>query len=67
VDVLETEHPIEALKTAGRKFESKVFKDIPGGHGFDCIKTRKSDSKFLASYLKPSHPLDSLSDLAKTR
>ena len=71
VNVLEVEHLIEALKAAGKKFEYEIFKDIPGGHSFDRIDTKKAKEirlkiyKFLAGYLKPPRPFDSLSDLEK--
>ncbi len=71
VKVLEVEHLIEALKAAGKKFEYDIFKDIPGGHSFDRIDTRKAKEirlkiyKFLAGYLKPPHPFSSLADLER--
>ncbi len=71
VNVLEVEHLIEALKAAGKKFEYEIFKDIPGGHSFDRIDTRKAKEirlkiyKFLAGYLKPPHPFASLAELEK--
>jgi dipeptidyl aminopeptidase/acylaminoacyl peptidase len=71
VNVLEVEHLIEALKAAGKKFEYEIFKDIPGGHSFDRIDTKKAKEirlkiyKYLAGYLKPPRPFDSLSDLEK--
>ena len=71
VNVLEVEHLIETLKAAGKKFEYEIFKDIPGGHSFDRIDTRKAREtrlkiyKFLAGYLKPPHPFDSVDDLEK--
>lgn len=71
VNVLEVEHLIEALKAAGKKFEYEIFKDIPGGHSFDRIDTKKAKEirlkiyKFLAGYLKPPYPFGSLSDLEK--
>ncbi len=71
VNVLEVEHLIEALKAAGKKFEYEIFKDIPGGHSFDRIDTKKAKEvrlkiyKFLAGYLKPPHPFGSLDDLEK--
>jgi dipeptidyl aminopeptidase/acylaminoacyl peptidase len=71
VNVLEVEHLIEALKAAGKKFEYEIFKDIPGGHSFDRIDTRKAKEirlkiyRFLAGYLKPPHPFSSLTDLEK--
>lgn len=71
VNVLEVEHLIEALKAAGKKFEYEIFKDIPGGHSFDRIDTKKAKEirlkiyKFLAGYLKPPHPFSSITDLEK--
>ena len=71
VNVLEVEHLIEALKAAGKKFEYEIFKDIPGGHSFDRIDTKKGKEirlrvhKFLAGYLKPSRPFSSLEDLER--
>lgn len=71
VNVLEVEHLIEALKAAGKKFDYEIFKDIPGGHSFDRIDTKKAKEirlkiyKFLAAELKPPHPFGSLNDLEK--
>jgi dipeptidyl aminopeptidase/acylaminoacyl peptidase len=71
VNVLEVEHLIEALKAAGKKFDYEIFKDIPGGHSFDRIDTKKGKEirlkiyKFLAGYLKPPRPFSSLDDLEK--
>jgi dipeptidyl aminopeptidase/acylaminoacyl peptidase len=71
VNVLEVEHLIEALKAAGKKFEYEIFKDIPGGHSFDRIDTKKAKEirlkiyKFLAGYLKPPRPFGSVEDLEK--
>lgn len=71
VNVLEVEHLIEALKAAGKKFEYEIFKDIPGGHSFDRIDTKKAKEirfkiyKFLAGYLKPPRPFGSVADLER--
>ncbi len=71
VNVLEVEHLIEALKAAGKKFEYEIFKDIPGGHSFDRMDTKKAKEirlkiyKFLAGYLKPPHPFSAFGDLEK--
>jgi dipeptidyl aminopeptidase/acylaminoacyl peptidase len=71
VNILEVEHLIEALKAAGKKFEYEIFKDIPGGHSFDRIDTKKAKEirlkiyKFLGTYLKPPHPFNSVADLEK--
>jgi dipeptidyl aminopeptidase/acylaminoacyl peptidase len=69
VNVLEVEHLIEALKAAGKKFEYEIFQDIPGGHSFDRIDTRHAREtrvkiyKFLARYLDPPKPIDSMAEL----
>ncbi|HAL55050.1 MAG TPA: S9 family peptidase [Bacteroidetes bacterium] len=71
VNVLEVEHLIEALKAAGKKFEYEIFKEIPGGHSFDRIDTKKAKEirlkiyRFLAGHLNPPHPLRTIDDLTK--
>jgi len=63
VNVLEVEHLIKSLKAANKEFEYEIFEDIPGGHVFDRIGTkkgvdiRKKIYKFLARHLKPENPL----------
>jgi len=63
VNVLEVEHLIKSLKAAGKEFEYTIFKDVPGGHVFDRIETKKAKEirlqiyRFLAKYLKPENPL----------
>lgn len=58
VNVLEVEHLIAALKAAGKKFESRIYQNAPGGHRFNRIDTKLArDSRremrdFLAKYLK---------------
>lgn len=58
VNVMEVEHLIEALKAAGKKFEYKIYQNVPGGHRFNRIDTKLAkDSRreiwdFLARYLK---------------
>jgi dipeptidyl aminopeptidase/acylaminoacyl peptidase len=57
VNVVEVEHLIQALKAAGKTFESRIYKDAPGGHSFERIDTplareaRKDVWDFLAKYL----------------
>ncbi len=69
VNVLEVEHLIEALKAAGKKFEYEIFEDVPGGHSFDRIDTRRAKEirlkiyAFLAKYLSPPHPFGAIGDL----
>ncbi len=37
--MVEVESLIAALKAAGKDFESKIYADAPGGHGFNRIDT----------------------------
>ncbi len=71
VNVLEVEHLIKSLKAAGKKFKYKIFKDKPGGHSFDRMDTMLAKQvrfdiyKFLAGYLNPPRPFNSLNDLKR--
>jgi len=62
VNVLEVEALINALKAAGKQFESKIYTNAPGAHHFNRIDTplaRKSRGevyRFLAKQLKPPNP-----------
>jgi dipeptidyl aminopeptidase/acylaminoacyl peptidase len=62
VNVLEVEHLIQALKAAGKNFESKIYTNAPGGHQFNRLDTRLAkDSRaeiyrFLARHLSPPKP-----------
>lgn len=64
VNVLEVENLITALKAEGKKFEYKIYENAPGGHYFNRTDTklakesRREIWKFLASYLKPDHPVN---------
>jgi dienelactone hydrolase len=40
VNVLEVEHLIKSLKADGKKFEYKIYEDIPVGHSFDRMGTK---------------------------
>src|SRR5947209_7462717 len=40
VNYLEVEHLMQALKAEGKKFESKVYENAPGGHYFNRTGTR---------------------------
>jgi dipeptidyl aminopeptidase/acylaminoacyl peptidase len=59
VNVLEVRRMIDALKTAGKQFESKIWEAAPGGHHFNRIDTKLArDSRaeiwrFLGHHLKP--------------
>src|SRR5512133_1022654 len=58
VNVVEVEQLINALKAAGKTFESKIYQDAPGGHSFNRIDTtvaqdsRKEIYAFLEKHLK---------------
>jgi len=69
VNVLEVEHLIKSLKAEGKKFEYEIFKDIPGGHSFDRMDTKVAKEirlkihKFLAKYLNPPRPINSVKEM----
>lgn len=71
VNVLEVESMINALKAAGKDFEYEIFKDLPGGHSFDRLDTKKAKEirvkiyKFLAEYLNPPNPIINVDDINK--
>ena len=59
VNVLEVRRLIAALQAAGKKFEYKIYENVPGGHVFNRIDTklaresRREIWAFLAKYLRP--------------
>ncbi len=69
VNELEVEHLIQALKAEGKKFEYEIYQDLPGGHSFDRLDSKKAKEirikiyKFLAKYLNPPEPIKSLGDI----
>ena len=69
VNVLEVEHLIKSLKAEGKKFEYEIFKDMPGGHSFDRLDTKKAREirikiyEFLAKYLNPPKKIKSVEDI----
>ncbi len=71
VSVMEVESLIKSLKADGKKFEYEIYQDIPGGHSFDRIDTKKANQirvkiyKFLADKLRPPRPIHNISDLRK--
>ncbi|RLD31097.1 MAG: S9 family peptidase [Bacteroidetes bacterium] len=71
VNVLEVEHLIKSLKAEDKKFEYKIYEDIPGGHSFNRMDTKKAREirmeiyDFLYNYLKPPVKFKSLKDLEK--
>lgn len=71
VNVIEVEHLIKSLKAENKKFEYEVFKDLPGGHSFDRMDTKRAREirlkiySFLDKYLNPPVKLKSLKDIEK--
>jgi len=71
VNVLEVEHLIKSLKAANKKFEYKIYENIPGGHSFDRMDTKIANEirvkiyKHLAKYLKPEKPIHNVKSLKK--
>lgn len=71
VNVLEVEHLIKALKAENKKFEYEIYKEIPGGHSFDRMDTKKAKEirvkiyKFLGKYLNPPKLISTVKELEK--
>lgn len=71
VYAIEVESLIKTLKAEGKKFEYEIFQDLPGGHSFDRIDTKKAREirlkiyAFLAKYLDPPKQLKNLPDMEK--
>lgn len=71
VNVLEVEHLIKSLKAENKKFEYEIYQDIPGGHSFDRMDTKKANEirvkiyKFLATSLNPPNPIRDVKSLRK--
>jgi dipeptidyl aminopeptidase/acylaminoacyl peptidase len=71
VNVIEVEHLIQALKEAGKEFESEIYQDVPGGHSFDRLDTpraleiRVKIYGFLARHLDPPSPLRSVAEVRR--
>lgn len=71
VNVLEVEHLIKSLKAENKTFEYEIFEDVEGGHSFDRIDTQIAQKirvkiyRFLASYLNPPTPIESVKELKK--
>jgi dipeptidyl aminopeptidase/acylaminoacyl peptidase len=69
VNVLEVEHLIKSLKAYDKEFEYKIFEDIPGGHSFDRMDTKKAKEirvdvyKFLDKELNPPKKIRSVEDI----
>jgi dipeptidyl aminopeptidase/acylaminoacyl peptidase len=71
VNVLEVEHLIKSLKAENKKFEYKIYQDLPGGHSFNRLDNRKAREirleiyQFLERYLSPPRPFKTVRDLEK--
>jgi dipeptidyl aminopeptidase/acylaminoacyl peptidase len=71
VHVSEVISLIRALKAENKKFEYKIFQDVPGGHSFDRIDTKQSREirleiwAFLAKHLNPPTPMKTLKDMER--
>lgn len=69
VNVLEVEHLIKSLKAEGKKFEYKIYQDLPGGHSFNRMDTKVAREirmeiyTFLAKYLNPPKTFKTIKDL----
>jgi len=71
VNVLEVEHLIKSLKADDKKFEYKIYQDIPGGHSFNRTDTKIAQEirveiyEFLAKQLNPPNPITTVKELRK--
>lgn len=71
VNVLEVEHLIKSLKADDKKFEYKIYQDIPGGHSFNRTDTKIAQEirveiyEFLAKQLNPPSPISTVKELRK--
>jgi len=71
VNVLEVEHLIKSLKAENKKFEYKIYEEIPGGHSFNRMDTKLAREirleiyRFLDQYLSPPRAFKSVRELEK--
>ena len=71
VNVLEVEHLIKSLKAEHKKFEYKIYEEIPGGHSFNRMDTKTAREirleiyRFLDQYLSPPRAFKSVRELEK--
>ena len=69
VNSLEVEQLIKSLKAEGKKFEYEIYQDMPGGHSFDRMDTKKAKEirlkiyKFLAKHLNPPKQFKTVKDI----
>jgi dipeptidyl aminopeptidase/acylaminoacyl peptidase len=63
VNVIEVQRFLDVAKANGKKVESKIYENAPGGHDFGRLDTelakqsRREIYKFLAEHLKPARPV----------
>jgi dipeptidyl aminopeptidase/acylaminoacyl peptidase len=71
VRVVEVKMLIDTLKSLNKDFQYEVFEELPGGHSFDRQDTKLALSirlkiyKFLANFLTPTRPFNSIDDIRK--
>lgn len=71
VNVLEVEHLISSLKANNKKFEYKIYDEIPGGHIFNRIDTHHAREvrvdiyKYLDKHLNPPKKIRTVKELNK--
>lgn len=71
VNVLEVEHLISSLKANNKKFEYKIYDEVPGGHIFNRIDTKQAREvrvdiyKYLDKYLNPPKKIKTVKELNK--
>ncbi|MBJ7879605.1 alpha/beta hydrolase family protein [Gelidibacter salicanalis] len=71
VNVLEVEHLISSLKANNKKFEYKIYEEIPGGHIFNRIDTKHAREvrvdiyKYLDKYLDSPRKIRTVKELNK--
>ena len=62
---------IETLKAENKKFEYKIYQELPGGHSFNRLDNKKAREirleiyQFLQPYLTPPKAFKSVRDLEK--
>lgn len=72
VNVLEVEHLISSLKANNKKFEYKIYDEVPGGHIFNRIDTKHAREvrvdiyKFLDKHLNPPKRIKTVEELNKS-
>lgn len=71
VNVLEVEHLIKSLKAEDKKFEYKIYQDVPGGHSFNRMDTKEAKEirveiyEFLDQYLNPPKKIKTVDELER--